>query len=53
MGALPPRRPLRESWGAWHRVRAELDGDHLKAVIDDLVAQDLGMSAHPELKHRL
>ena len=32
VGALPPRQPLEESWGGWHRVRVELDGDQLKAV---------------------
>ena len=53
MGALPPRQPLKESWGAWHRVRVELDGNRLKTAIDDVVVQDLDMSAHPELKHRL
>lgn len=52
VGALPPRQPLEESWGGWHRVRVEPDGDQLKAVIDDILVQDLDMSAYPELKHR-
>ena len=52
-GVVEPGRALPESFEEWHRVDLMLDGSHLKATIDDVVVQDLDLSEHPELRHRL
>lgn len=53
MGALEPRPPRPESWGAWHAARIELDGERLRVSIDGVLVQDVDMAGHAELKHRL
>ena len=52
-GVIPPLKRLPTSFNTWHTADVVLDGDRLKVAIDGVTVQDVGLSEHPELRHRL
>lgn len=52
-GVLKPLKALPASFDVWHAVDLLLKGDLLKVTIGGVTVQEIRLSAHPELRHRL
>jgi len=50
---MAPLAPVKQEANVWHTFSARMEWPRLHVVIDGVVVQDLDLSAHPELRHKL